>query len=68
MYFHDEYYNFCNVSKHSTFEEIQEKLKIADKVMNKLINCIGTTSFEYMTNRDREFVSECYCLTSADMF
>lgn len=67
MYFYDEYHDFYNLSGASTFEELQEKLRIADKVMCRLIECIGTTSFEYMTDKDREFVSECYNLTSTDI-
>lgn len=68
MYFHEEYDDFYNLSGSSTFEEFQEKLRIADKVMCKLIECIGTTSLEYMTDRDKNFVLECYNLMSTDLF
>lgn len=46
----------------------KKKLRIADKVMRRLIESIGMTSFEYMTDRDKEFVSECYNLISIDLF
>lgn len=68
MYFINEYNEFKNISEDSTFAEVSKKLVIVEKVMNKLINSVGTTAYEYMTNRDKTFCEECFELKRAASF
>lgn len=60
--------NFIISQGLALLKNYKKKLRIADKVMRRLIESIGMTSFEYMTDRDKEFVSECYNLISIDLF
>lgn len=61
MYFINEYNKFKNICETDRDAEIK-KLEISATAINKLIDSIGTTAYEYMTDKDKTFCKECFDL------